>query len=310
MFEKVDCFGLTDVGLVRETNEDNFLVAQLEKSVSIYQGSIAFGSREQMVSDNRGQVFAVADGMGGHACGEQASRITLETVSEFIANTVPWFCQRDELVQEVNANRLEQAIHACQARLRADQHHRSECRGMGSTLTLAYVVWPTLHLVHVGDSRCYRYSNGRLEQLTVDHTVAEQMSQRSIPVENMPQQWHHALWNVIGGDEDAVTPQVQKLTLHVGDVLLLCTDGLTGCVGEPEIAAELSRDCTVEDSCRRLVDRANEQGGRDNITVLIARFHDADNVGNESEETEADAIFRSGSDPAADTVILPSQEDE
>jgi protein phosphatase len=149
---------------------------------------------------------------------------------------------------------------------------------MGTTLTVAYVNDHTLFIAHAGDSRCYLQRQGRLERLTRDHTlVAELVTAGSLtPEQAANHQMRNVVLNSVGGGNSAVRPEVHKHALEAGDILLLCTDGLTGMVSDEEIAGVLANVASAEDACRGLVDRANARGGTDNITVVIGRFQESD----------------------------------
>lgn len=275
---KVDCHGVTNAGRVRETNQDNFIIAELEKSLTIREASISFGERDELTSGQRGQLLAVADGMGGHVGGEQASRLTLYAVSEFMLNTLPWFHQPDAPADEHQSERLVRAIRRCEQRLANDSRQNPEREDMGTTLTMAYVVWPAMRLVHIGDSRCYCFRQGQLRQLTVDHTVAQRLLDSNFAPEDIPERWHHTLWNSVSGSENDAQPSVDYVELEIGDTLLLCTDGLTEHVEDGEIRETLAADLSAEAACEKLVQMANDRGGTDNITIIVARFLDADEV--------------------------------
>jgi len=141
---------------------------------------------------------------------------------------------------------------------------------MGTTLTMALVQWPILYVAHVGDSRGYVARGGQLRRLTTDHTMAQQISERDPTLIEEGSSLHHMLWNSLGGSEDVARPQLTKFVLEVGDLLLLCSDGLNKYVGEPEIAQVLASREPLVARCRELVDRANAAGGADNVTVVIA----------------------------------------
>jgi protein phosphatase len=130
-----------------------------------------------------------------------------------------------------------------------------------------------LFVAHAGDSRCYLHTAGGLRQLTTDHTFAAEMARTGLldgPRENHP--WRHVVTNLLGGTTPGVRAEVHVLDVHAGDVLLLCSDGLSEMVPDESIAAILGADSCPEAACRRLIDEANRRGGRDNVTAVVARF--------------------------------------
>ncbi len=145
---------------------------------------------------------------------------------------------------------------------------------MGTTLTMALVSGRMLFVVHAGDSRCYLFRAGRLRQLTTDHNWAAELARRgAIKAEEVRgHQWRHVVFNILGGGEAGVQVDMRKDDLEPGDVLLLCSDGLTDMLDDDRIAAILEAEGEPESACKRLVDEANEAGGRDNITAIVARL--------------------------------------
>jgi protein phosphatase len=150
-------------------------------------------------------------------------------------------------------------------------------RDMGTTLTVAYLKWPWLYVIHVGDSRCYLLDGTDLKQLTTDHTVAEMLAEMSSSPgqETRSSRLEHVLTNAIGGGELDTSPEVLSIELAANQLLLLCTDGLTKHLSDDQITAILREDICAEARCRRLIEEANSAGGRDNITAIIADFQDA-----------------------------------
>ena len=151
---KMDCFGLTDVGKVRDVNEDQFLIADLNKSMLVHQTSLSHDDHTRLFGGSQGQLLLVADGMGGHAAGKQASTLAVQTLSHYVLNAMRWLFQLDE-PNEADLEDEFKTGQACQRRLEAEADAMPEKHGMGTTLTMAYVLWPRLYVVHVGDSRCY-----------------------------------------------------------------------------------------------------------------------------------------------------------
>jgi protein phosphatase len=151
-----------------------------------------------------------------------------------------------------------------------------ELHGMGTTLTLAFCLNAELFVAHAGDCRCYLLRAGLLYRLTADHTLAEEMVRQGAmrPEEVAGSQWRHVVVNALGGTSPEVKVELHQVGLLPGDVLLLCSDGLTAMVTEAEVARVLRDEADPEAACRRLVGRAIEAGGLDNVTVVVARFEE------------------------------------
>jgi protein phosphatase len=264
--------GRTDIGRVRKNNEDHFLIADLCKQLCITHTSLSGGHLSGLSSTTLGHLLVVADGMGGMAGGELASGIVVETISWYIARTMPWFFRYQDGREQELENELRHAVDACQATI-TNAANQSSFRRMGTTLTMAYILWPRVYVVHVGDSRCYLHRGGRLARMTTDHTVAQKAIDEGIltPEQAEGSVLAHTLWNYIGGSGDGVSPDIYHATLLPGDELLLCTDGLTRHVPEATIATFLRQSPTVQHAVDTLVTAANEAGGEDNITVVVAR---------------------------------------
>jgi protein phosphatase len=270
----VRSFGLTDRGRVRPVNEDQFLIAVLAKALQVRQSSLA--QPEIHYSNERGYLFAVADGMGGHAGGQQASALAIDTIERFMLDTLTQFqCCADNENYELPAE-LRGALGQADAKVCAEAQRHPELRGMGTTLTLAYSCQDELYAVHAGDSRCYLLRHGDLHQLTRDHTVAQEMAHMGFlsAGEVAHTQWRHVITNAVGGDEVGVKVDVHHLRLEPGDCLLLCSDGLTEMVPDEEITQLLQAEPEPRSACEKLVADANERGGKDNITVVVARYEE------------------------------------
>jgi PPM family protein phosphatase len=268
----VRSFGLTDIGKLRESNQDQFLIAVLRKALEV-QGTSLPQSKHQRGVD-RGQVFVVADGMGGQAGGKEASALAIDSVETFLLETFKWFFkfkgkEEDKLLAEFH-NALVQA----NSRVLAEAKQHPELRGMGTTLTLAYSLNDELFVAHVGDSRCYLCRHDHLYRLTRDHTLVQEMVQRGgLSAEAIEKhRLRHVITNVVGGDSAEVQVEVHKLELEAGDAVLLATDGLTNMLADEEIARILHKEDDPERACRQLVARANAAGGKDNITVILVRY--------------------------------------
>ena len=267
----LDCYGVSDRGRTRERNEDQFLVAELQKSMLVGMTSLTPEESTRLFGRVLGHLLLVADGMGGAAAGEQASRIAVSSVTRFILNTMPWFFGLDEEhLQELKAE-LAHGLQRCQKSIEAFASEHPAMKGMGTTLTMAYVLWPHVYVVHVGDSRCYLYRGQDLHQVTRDHTIAQQLRDTGVKV-GPYSRLGNVLWNVIGGGSSELSPEVYRLEIEPGDKLLLCTDGLNRHVSDEKIAEALALELPATETCHELVAAANEGGGTDNTTVVVARF--------------------------------------
>lgn len=271
----VDTFGLTDTGKVRPANEDNFLVAELSKALCVKQSSLKAPVTQH--GQDRGHLFLVADGMGGHAAGERASALAVQSIEEFVLNTLQWFFDLrgpdgDSVVAE-----FQEALRRTDARVIDESVRNPELRGMGTTLTAAYQHGTALFLVHVGDSRGYLWRGGKLRQITRDHTLVAEWQRHGIlsAEEAENHRMRHVIVNVVGGRESGVKVEAHKVDLEAGDTVLLCTDGLTEMLSDVQIAAILGAEPSPQAACERLIAEANAQGGRDNVTAVIARFQAA-----------------------------------
>jgi protein phosphatase len=251
---KIAYQALTDVGRKRKGNEDSVFV-----------------NPEQ-------SLFVVADGMGGHAAGEVASRVAVEAINEFVCLTsgdedITWPFGLDENVS-FDGNRLKSAIQYANRKVLEATRERKEYLGMATTVVAVLVDGESANLAHVGDSRVYLVRGGALTQLTSDHSwVNEQLESGILSPE---QARSHPLRNVVTralGGKPGLSVDLQEHKAQPGDVLLLCSDGLTTMVPDADIlrvVGEAQGD--IEVAARSLVDEANGRGGEDNITVLLIRF--------------------------------------
>lgn len=267
-----ECAGKTDIGRVRKRNEDQFLVADLTKKLHVAQTSLS-GANLGWTAGVTGHLLVVADGMGGIAGGEIASGLAIETISWYVAKTMPWFFRfQDGREKELEAE-LVHAVEACQQSV-TEAAAGSSFHQMGTTVTMAYVLWPRLYVVHAGDSRCYLHRNNKFVRMTKDHTIAQRALDEGILTEEQAKGsvLSNTLWNCVGGGTTDVRPDVYHASLLPGDELLLCTDGLTRKLTEDHIADVLRRASTAEVAVGALILAANEAGGQDNITAIVARL--------------------------------------
>lgn len=268
----VRAFGLTDPGHVRPSNEDNFLVAELSRTLRIKQTSLPQAVTHQ--GRSRGHVLLVADGMGGHAAGEVASALTVETVEAFVVELLRRFSNLQASDEHGVLADLRVAVQQADARIIEESVRHPELAGMGTTLTLAFASGRKLFVLHAGDSRCYLFHKGLLRQLTEDHTMVAEMARQGVikPEEVSHHRLRHIVTNVLGGGSAGVQVDVMKIDLEPGDAVLLCSDGLTDMLDDGRITAILTAAADSKLACERLVAEANSEGGKDNISAIVARF--------------------------------------
>ena len=268
----VRAFGLTDPGRVRPSNEDQFLVAELSRTLRIQQTSLSQATSYR--SRSRGHVLLVADGMGGHAAGEVASALTVETVEGFVVELLRRFSNLKADDESGVLADLREAVRQADARIVEESEHHPELAGMGTTLTLAFASGRRLFVFHAGDSRCYLCRGGRLARMTEDHTVTADLVRRGAitPDEARRHPSRHIVTNILGGGQSGVHVDVRRVDLDAGDAVLICSDGLTDMLDDARIADVLAAESEPEAACVRLIAEANEAGGRDNITAVVARF--------------------------------------
>ncbi len=261
----VHVFGRTDVGRTREHNEDAFAVADLTANRATLHPDV-----RTHISGERGSLFMVADGMGGAAAGEIASAMAVDVILRELERS--WInASRSD--RETFAQALKRATAAANAEINAFATQHPEYRGMGTTATIAGLLGDTLYLAQVGDSRAYLIRDGVARQLTKDQSLMQRLIEAGELTEEEAE--HSERRNIILqalGPEQSVKVDLTHQVVRRGDVLVLCSDGLSGQVGKDEIARVVSEEHDLVAVCKRLVDRANENGGPDNITVIAARF--------------------------------------
>jgi PPM family protein phosphatase len=273
----VRSYGLSDCGQVRRANEDRFLIVELARAMQVHQTNVS--QSRAKYSSHRGHVFLVADGVGGNNAGEVASVLTVETIEEFLLNTLRRFSNLQISEEQSALTELQNALLQADCRIFAETKNRPEWHGMGTTLTLAFAVNWTLFIAHAGDSRCYLFSKGELNQLTHDHTFTGELIRQGILSQEKAAQhpYRHVVTNILGGTERGVKVELHRLDLHPEDVILLCSDGLTEMIPADRIVNVLREERNPQRACERLVAEANQRGGKDNITVIVARIEQSDN---------------------------------
>ncbi|WP_186776559.1 PP2C family protein-serine/threonine phosphatase [Rubripirellula reticaptiva] len=270
--DSFDAAGTSDIGQKRAENQDHFLVASLRRQMVVDQTDVPAKQQEELYGCQEGRLLVIADGMGGHHGGEQASRTAVESCAQYVLDMMQWFLKLAPGSEKDFEDELSDCLKSVQQKIW--DNSVAGGRRMGTTVTMAYVLWPRMFVVHAGDSRCYLLRDGELKQLTTDHTIAQQLvdSGGMTPDDAALSNWRHVLWNCVGGGEEQVRPEAVRCQLKDDDVIVLCSDGLTGMVADSEIASIIGNASSSEKATQDLVDAANHAGGNDNISVIVCRI--------------------------------------
>jgi protein phosphatase len=266
---RIDTFGLTDTGKVRSQNEDQFLLASLDKSLSLQHTSLPDPEALGQFGRASAQLFIVADGVGGVAGGQLASGTAVQALAEYIGRTAGCYYNYDVDVENEFLEQLERAVERAHERVRA---FAGKGQGPATTVTMVTLVWPRAYVIHVGDSRGYYLRQGRLRQFTRDQTMGELLVDEGVVTEEQARssRLDNVLASAVGGD---LHPSIGLVDLQYDDSLLLCTDGLTKHVSDDQITEALQQGESAEQICRQLVTAALEDGGTDNVTVVVGRMN-------------------------------------
>lgn len=270
---EISCAARSHRGRVRENNEDHYLVAKVGRSLSMASTNLP---PELIPAPVRvaGCLMIVADGMGGMAAGELASRTAITRIYELIAESPHWALKIDAGEVESLFARIRSYFQAMDAQLIAMGRANPEWAGMGTTFLAAYCVGDNLFIGHAGDSRAYLLRLGNLERLTRDHTLAQALADEGrIAPEDVPNHpRRNVLTNYLGGKPDNTRPELHHIRLAPGDRLLLCTDGLHDVLEDPTIADLLRRHADPDSACDALLSLALAREAPDNVTLVIAEF--------------------------------------
>ena len=261
----VNVFGRTDVGRTREHNEDAFVVADLTTNNATLQPEV-----RRHTLGPKGTLFMVADGMGGAAAGEIASAMAVEVVLGELREK--WIAGDTHDAEEF-VRAIRRATVAANQQIHTFAASHSEYRGMGTTATVAGLLGDTLYVAQVGDSRAYLVRDGVARQITKDQSLMQKLIEAGeLTEEEAAQSERRNIILQALGPEPLIKIDLTHQQVRRGDVLVLCSDGLSGQVGKDEIARLVTDEPDLVTVCKLLIDRANENGGPDNITVIAARF--------------------------------------
>jgi PPM family protein phosphatase len=296
---EVRVFGQTDVGQVREHNEDNFLVADLTRK------SREFEPGQAHVLGKSGAVFGVCDGMGGAAAGEVASRLAVDIIYDRLVEA------KAPRNREDLARRLVRAVQDAGVRIFGEARADRSRRGMGTTSTIATLIDDRLFLAQVGDSRAYILRDGDLTQVTRDQSLVNQLIEAGQLTEEEAETFEHN--NIILqalGTSEVVQVDLTYVDLRADDTLLICSDGLSGMVRSEDIRGVLTELEDPAEACAKLIASANEAGGHDNVTVVLVKFGGA-GLPEIAEDDEAVTYrkysFSATEGPSPDDEAAPSE---
>jgi protein phosphatase len=272
---QVEFAALSHPGKVRSNNEDHFLVTRFGRFFERLQTNLPEGEIPAR-SAEVGYAMFIADGMGGHSAGEIASKLAISTFVGLVLNVPDWILRLDEEsyeqeIRERATERYGQVKEVMSDRAEADP----ALRDFGTTMTMALSLGQSLFIAHIGDSRAYLFRQRMLCQMTRDHTLAQALADAGhiTHEEIASHRLRHVLLKSLGPQCEKAQPDVlQPVTLADGDCLLLCTDGLTDMISDEKITEILGKGEAADKLCQELVEQALEAGGKDNVTVVVARY--------------------------------------
>lgn len=268
-FATVDVSGRSHAGLIATENQDHFLVARMRQVVEVICSNLDRSRLESRLRADDAHLMVVADGVGGRAGGAEASRTAVGVSLEFIARATGCYHRFDVDQEQSFIEQMEAAVREAHDALRRENGDTEW--SPATTLTMVMLVAPRAYIVHVGDTRAYYLRRGRLFQITRDQTYGQYLLDSGAMTEDQvaTSPMGRTLASAVGSSE--VHPSVGLIDLEAGDVLLLCSDGLTKHVPNDALVRLLGEAASAEQACEWLVERALAGGGTDNISVVVAR---------------------------------------
>ena len=270
---KVDVYALSDQGHVRTNNEDHYIVVRCGRVLETVFSNLTENQPGDLFEET-GYGMVVADGLGGEAAGEIASREAIYNLLGLVLETPDWQFRWGHKEENTVQRRMTDRFRGVNAALLQQAAADPTLAGMSTTMTAAVTYGNSLIVTHVGDSRAYLLHDGKLEKLTRDHTLAQRLIDDGIhgPNDDLVRGLRNVLMQALGSKESKVEPDCQIHSLEEGDQLLLCTDGLTDMVDDEVIESVLNRGDSAQAACQNLLNLALSNGGKDNVTMVIARY--------------------------------------
>ncbi len=269
--DEIDVFGLTHLGKIRKVNQDHFMICSLRKHMRVQLTSLPHVDELPLEGERLAYMSMVADGVGSGFGGEEASRMAIQRIIEYVAHSMQCYYTADAHKDEEFSTALEEAAMDVHASISKLAEADAERRGMATTLTLWIGVWPYAYILQVGDSRCYLFRDGKVTQITRDQTMAQELVDQGVlgKTDAGNTRWAHVLSSAIGGMQHA--PVVTRIDQGWHNVGLLCSDGLTKHVSDDQIRDRLDNMTSAKQVCEDLLQDALDDGGSDNISVIVAR---------------------------------------
>ena len=276
---KIDCFGLTLKHPRFRRNADRFVIADMRPALCIHDSSeYASAKRAHFFGASQGQLLLVADGVGDRKSAARASSLVIDTFNKHLLNSL----SPNSIHEHENAERHDlqtgflEAMQACRECMQREIEAAERFEAMGAVLTLAYVDWPNVSIMHVGNNRAYHVHGDKVCQVTDDHTLAHRLVEagKLSPHRASNSKLRGVIYNLIGTQQNDATPEFIDLEMNMGDAIMLCTDGMAVALNHQTIKNVFQSTDSAEEACRRLVSLAGEEGLQDDATLVVARFMD------------------------------------
>jgi protein phosphatase len=269
--DEIDVHALTHPGLVRKENQDHFLICQLRPRMDVILTSLAEIAMMPVDRERLAFLAMVADGVGGGVGGETASRSAVEAVTRYVGEAIHTYYTADASDEAAFTESLSAATQRTHADLVRLAGSRPDVERLATTLTLFIGLWPRAYLVQVGDSRYYIFNKGTLRQISRDQTVGQELVDSGAVTSGHPAhlKWSRTLSSSIGGTESK--PVVTSFASDWDNVHLMCSDGLTRHVSDERIRERLGTMTSAKQVCEALLQDALDGGGKDNVTMIVAR---------------------------------------